>query len=796
MKILNSWLNEFGAFGTDAEKLAAAMTNLGLAVESVTSVGAPVKGVVVARVLRTERHPDAAKVHRVYVDSGDGIELHVWCGAFNMKPGDLIPLATLGTTMPDGRVITPRGILGIESHGMLCSGIEIGLSSDADGILILPSNLKLGDEVFSALGVTADTVFDLDVTRNRPDCNGYLGVARDLGANLGVQVKTPAGDKVKKGPARSLRVSISDKQRCARYNVTVMSGVAVTNSPSWIARRLTNSGMRPINNVVDASNLVMLELNQPTHAFDADKIANAFKIRCAREKETLVTLDGQTRELEPTDLLICDGKDVPIGLAGVMGGASTEISATTRVVALETAFFEASGVAVTATRLGLRSEASLRFERGVDPHGVEAAVDRFAALLRESCPKLVVHAKATDVKEKTLPPKQKVVALRVSQVNRVLGTKLSAKAISSLLAKIGFVTKATSTSKIVTLKIAVPSWRPDCETEIDLVEEVARHFGYENLGKIVPQSTMHGRLSPMQQRRRELREVIVGLGVSEAMPNPFLAPGDLPKTGLSEDLAIRLANPLVFEESVLRTSLRPGLLKAINYNLSHRNSEIALFEIGHVYPARPVVVAGELPDESESLCIIAAGESSKTAMDWWSQLSSTMGFGAQLDQKSVESGYHPTRSAALRRGKQLLGSVGEIDPTVLANHGINVSVACLELNLSVLLSEIPKVSTAKQVSRFPRSDFDLAFSLQESEPASSLLKVLRQAAGSELVDLALFDVYRTPESTHDSTSSWRSLTFRFQLQAKDRTLTDAEVSTARQRCIEAATKLGAQFRTV
>ena len=796
MKILNSWLNEFGSFGTDTEKLAAAMTNLGLAVESVTSVGTPVKGVVVAKVIRTERHPDAAKVHRVYVDAGDGVELHVWCGAFNMKPGDLIPLATLGTTMPDGRVITPRGILGIESHGMLCSGIEIGLDADADGILILPSTLKLGADVFEALGVTADTVFDLDVTRNRPDCNGYLGVARDLGAKLGVKVSAPALDKAKKGSARSLKVVISDKEKCSRYNATVMSGVVVTNSPVWIARRLVNSGMRPINNVVDASNLVMLELNQPTHAFDADKIANAFKIRCAREKETLVTLDGQTRELVSTDLLICDGKDMPIGLAGVMGGQSTEISSTTRVVALETAFFESSGVASTANRLGLRSEASLRFERGVDPYGVDDAVSRFAALLRESCPKLVVHAKATDVIEKSLPLKQRVVGLRIAQVNRVLGTKLSAKSVSTLLAKIGFVTKATSTGKIVTLKIGVPSWRPDCQSEIDLVEEVARHYGYENLGKIVPQSTMHGRLSPMQQRRRELREVIVGLGVSEAMPNPFLAPGDLTKSGLSEELAIRLANPLVFEESVLRTSLRPGLLKAISYNLSHRNTNIGLFEIGHVYPARQDQSTGELPDEYEVLCIIAAGVNSELAMDWWSQLSATMGFGAQLDQKSVEPGYHSTRSASLRRGKQLLGSVGEIDPLVLARHDINVSVACLELNLTVLLNEIPKVSTAKSVSRFPRSDFDLAFSLPQNEPASSLLKVLRQASGPELVDILLFDIYRAPGVDQDLSATSRSLTFRIQLQAKDRTLTDAEVSTARQRCIDAATKLGAQFRTV
>ena len=790
MKILNSWLNDFGSFGTNAEKLAEAMTSLGLAVESVATVGTPVKGVVVAKVLRTERHPDAEKVHRVYVDAGDGKELHVWCGAFNMKSGDLIPLATLGTAMPDGRVITARGILGIESHGMLCSGTELGLTADADGILILPNNIKLGTDVFKALGIEQDRVFDLDVTRNRPDCNGYLGVARDLGARLGVKVAVPSGDKAKKGPARTLKVSIADKKRCARYNMTVMSGVEVGDSPSWIARRLANCGMRPINNVVDASNLVMLELNQPTHAFDAEKVNNGFKIRCARPGETLLTLDGQVRALETDDLLICDGKDNAIGLAGVMGGASTEISKQTKTVALETAWFESSGVAKTATRLGLKSEASMRFERGVDPYGVDHAVSRFAALLRESCPNLVVHGGAADAKEKTLPPKQKIVNLRVAQVNRILGPKLSAKAISTMLAKIGFVTKSTSSAKSAMIKIAVPSWRPDCETEIDLVEEVARHFGYENLGKIVPQSTMHGRLSPLQQRRRDIREVVLSMGLSEAMPNPFLAPGDLVKAGLPEDNAIRLANPLVYEESVLRTSLRPGLLKAVSFNISHRANKISLFELGHVYPSGSENSPEGLPDEYESLCLFAAGEASSLALDWWSQISSVMGFGAQLDQSSVEPGYHPKRSATLRRGKQVLGCVGEIDPRVLAQNQINTSVACLELNLSVLLAESPRIATAKTVSRFPRSDFDLAFTVPNSQSAGAVMKALRQAGGSELVDLELFDVYRGAGLPDNS----RSLTFRLCLQASDRTLTDAEVTAIRQKCLDAAAKLGALLR--
>ena len=793
MKILNSWLNEFGAFGDDNEKLAEAMTNLGLAVESTSKVGTPVKGVVVAKVLRTERHPDAEKVHRVYVDAGDGKELHVWCGAFNMKPGDLIPLATLGTVMPDGRIITPRGILGIESHGMLCSGTELGLTADSDGIMILPSGLKLGADLFDALKIASDCVFDLDVTRNRPDCNGYLGVARDLGAHLGVKVSPPQGDKAKKGPARKLKVTITDKKRCARYNMTVISGVVVGDSPSWVARRLSNSGMRPINNVVDASNLVMLELNQPTHAFDADKVNNGFKIRCARPGETLLTLDRQVRDLESGDLLICDGKDTPIGLAGVMGGASTEIGANTKTVALETAWFESSGVARTATRLGLKSEASMRFERGVDPHGIDLAVSRFAALLRESCPNLVVHSAATDVKEKTLPPKQKIVALRSSQVTRILGVKLSTKAISAMLAKIGFITKSTSSSKLsnsAILKIAVPSWRPDCETEIDIVEEIARHYGYQNLGKVVPQSTMHGRLSSIQQRRRDIRELVLSMGLSEAMPNPFLAPGDLIKSGLPEDNVIRLANPLVYEESVLRTSLRPGLLKAINFNLSHRASNILLFELGHVYPAGQQDSVEGLPAEYESLCLVGVGESSALALDWWSQLSAVMGFGAQLDQAGVEPGYHPKRSAILRRGKQVLGCVGEIDPRVLAQHQINTSVACLELNLSILLAETPRVVVAKPVSRFPRSDFDLAFSVPNSQSAGSVIKALRQAGGAELVDLALFDIYRGAGLPKDS----RSLTFRLCLQAADRTLTDAEVTAIRQKCLDAAAKLGARLR--
>ena len=807
MRIVRSWLAEYCDLKRlSDEKLGELMTSLGMQVESMEVVGTPVAGVVVAKVLRTERHPDAAKVHRVWVDAGDATERHVWCGAFNMKAGDLVPLATLGTKMPDGREILRRGILGIDSEGMLCSAAELGLSSDAAGIMILPTGAKLGRNVFDALGVKRDVVYDLDITRNRPDATGHLGVARDVAAKLGVKFAPPKGDAAKKGAVRRVPVKVVDEKACTRFNVTVMSGIVVGPSPDHLARRVLAAGMRPINNVVDASNLVMLECNQPNHAYDATKVATGFRIRKAKTGEVLTTLDGVERTLDPNDLLICDGDDRAIGIAGVMGGANTEISDATTEIALETAWFEPTGIRLTSQRLALRTEASARFERGVDPLGVEYSVARFAALLRESCPKLAVHAGATDARTRHMP-KQPTITLRVAQVNRLLGTSLGAKEVSSLLARIGFVCtpkkvaakKGSAVPSGAGFSVKVPSWRPDCIDEIDLVEEVARHVGYELLGKTVSQSTQPGGLSPLQQRRRALRDVVLSMGASEAMPNPFLAPGDHERAGVAlESAALELENPLVVEESLLRTSLRPGMLKAIAFNVSHRANDIALYELGHVYrakatPGAPVhgdaAATHDLPDESEQLCIMAVGVDASVAVGWWSQITAVFGVGAQLDQSRVPAGYHPTRSATLARGKQVVGYVGEIDRMVLANYGIEERVACLEVDASVLLGESPKVPVAKPVSRFPSSDFDVAFTAPAKVSAAALQRAIKQAAGSLAEEVSLFDVFRKVPS--DAT---RSLAYRVRLRAADRTLTDTEVAAARTACISAAEKLGCTLR--
>ncbi len=787
MKILLSWLNSFADFADPADEaavasIAADLTSLGLAVEEVIPMGLGVDGVVSARVLRVETHPDAAKVRRVWVDAGDGAERHVWCGASNMAAGDLVPLATLGTSMPDGRLIERRGILGIDSEGMLCSGAELGVDDDGSGILLLDPTADPGQPYTAVLGVEPDVLFDIDVTRNRPDCWSHLGVARDLAAKRGHELRPPSSPFARGGEERSVPVEILAGERCGRFTSTVLSGVRVTQSPAWIRRRLAAAGMRPINNVVDVSNLVMLELGQPNHAYDLERLGKgALRVRLAAEGERLMTLDGVERTLQSSDLLICDGDDRPVGLGGVMGGLDSEISEETTTVALEMAWFASRGVMETAARHSLRSEASARYERGVDPYVIDRAIDRFCDLLAESCPDLVAHPGGADVRSEHLPEVHRSTPLRLSVLDRVLGVVLGPARVTEMLAPIGFDVVGDGPEVTVSL----PSWRPDSTEEIDVVEEVARLHGYEHLGRTVPRADVFGHLTPAQQRRRATREVLVGLGISEAMPSPFLAPGDLARAGLEGDY-LSITNPLAVEESALRTSLRPGLLAALAYNESHRRERVSLFEIGHVYPP----AEAELPDEAEVLGVVLAGREAPVAVAVWDELCAALGVGAQLDQSSPGAGMHPTRSATLRAGRDELGVVGEIHPEVLAEFGVSERVAVLEVRLDVLLARGERVPLAAPVPRTPSSDLDLAFVLDDSVPAERLTKALRQAAANRLVSLELFDVFRG-ESLGPGR---RSLAYRLRLQDPSGSLTEADISSIRDACASGADRVGAVLR--
>jgi phenylalanyl-tRNA synthetase beta chain len=772
VKVLLSWLRDFTPLDAPVERISHDLSMLGMAVEEEVHLGQGLDGIVVARVLELRQHPDAKKIQRVTVDAGGPDPVEVWCGAFNMAVGDLVPLATVGTTMPNGMEIGRRKILGEYSNGMLCSPVELELGAESGGILVLAEgSAAVGTPIRDALGIEADVLWDLEINPNRPDAMSVAGVARDLAARYGLPFTLPRPTVARSGdPASaSASVEIVDPDLCGRFHATVIRGLTARPPDPAIARRLTLLGMRSISHVVDVSNYVMLELGQPNHAYDLATLpGGAIRVRRAHPGEVLVTLDDVERRFTADDLLICDGNDTAIGIAGVMGGAATEISDTTTDVLVEMAWFDAMAIAKTSRRLGLRSEASARFEKGTDPEIIELAQDRFAELLGVGRPAPgAVDARGTW-------PERPAVRLRTERVNRILGTELTPDDVRAQLEPIGF----GCTPAGEDFDVTIPSWRPDSAVEVDLIEEVGRMWGYERIGAAVPPTAHFGRLTERQHLRRDLRSALAGLGLSEAMPMAFLAPGDLARAKLPDD-GIRIANPLVAEESVLRTALVPGLLKAVAHNLSHRLTDVALFEIGHVF-RRPDDPAAELPDEREHLAFVVAGAEAPVAVQKWWALAEHLGVDAELRNAEV-AGLHPTRSAEVRVGGAVAGGVGEVDPAVLEAYGVAGRVAVLEVDLDRVVAARPDAVEFRPFSLTPSSDVDLAFEVPDEVPAADVLAAIRSAGDALLVAVTPFDVYRGPGVSGGA----RSLAYRLRFQAADRTLTDAEVGEARAAIIAA-----------
>ena len=782
MRVLQSWLEEFAPVAGDPAGIAEQLSDLGLAVEEVVPIGEGLDGIVVARVLDLRPHPDADRIQLVDVDAGDGESLQVCCGAFNMSVGDLVPLATIGAVMAGGMEISRRQLRGEWSNGMLCSGPEVNLGDDHDGILILGSGHGPGVPLAEALGIRADVVYDLEVNPNRPDAMSVAGVARDLAARQGVPFTLPDPAPVESGEDASGRVSVEivDADLCGRFAVRVLDGIIVGDSPQWLNNRLVAMGMRPVNNVVDVSNYVMLELGQPSHTFDLDRVGGSgFRARWAVDGETIETLDGVSRTLVNADGVVADAEDVAVGIAGVMGSAATEIDGTTVTVALEMAWWDPMSIARTSRRLGLRSEASARFEKGADPEVVELAMRRFAELIGSEA------ALAPGMADQWGDlPSREPVRVRVARVNRILGTDLGRDRIVEVLEPIGFATSKAGDD----LDVLVPSFRPDSATEIDVIEEVARAHGYGRIARTVPRSRLTGALDGRQVDRRRVRSAMLGLGLDEVMPLPFLAPGDLERAGLAAD-GIAVTNPLVAEESVMRSSLLPGLLKTLAYNGSHRLYGLSLFEVGHVYrrPTEPQ----PLPDEREYLAVALAGREARAAVEVWSVLADALATRDYTLVAEAAPGLHATRTARIELASMPVGHVGEVDPSVSEAFEVGERVAWLEVDLDALLSLSHGDLPFRPFSRYPSSDIDLAFEVDEETPAAVVESLLRSAAGSLLVDLGLFDVFRGEPVAEGR----RSLAFAMRLQAYDRTLTDAEVATVRQRCIDSVEgDLGATLR--
>jgi len=799
---------------TDRAELAALAADfdaLGLVVEGIEKVGEGLRDVVLARVVEIAAIAKADRIRRVVVDAGGPDPVEVVCGAWNFEVGDVVPLAPIGAVLPGEFRIELRKMKGVVSNGMLCSGRELRLSEDHDGILVLGriegdsgGELELGLPLAEYLGAgfEPDVVFDLAIEGNRPDCLCIAGIARDIAARRGLAFHLPE-PVVEEGaePGTSFAsIEVQDGELCNRLMGKVLVGVTSVSSPALIGRRLTLAGMRPIDSIVDASNYVMLELGQPTHPYDLDRLGGrGLRVRAARPGEQIVTLDGTTRVLgnrrakpgDPlfaSDCLICDAEDRPVGIAGIMGGQSSEISSQASRVLLEVGSFARLAVARTARSLGLRSEASVRFERGVDPLGMERSALRFCELVIAAAraahqPVPVIASGFVDAHPVAYAPRR--ISVRTQRVGALLGTTLQDGEIARLLQPLGFVTSLGGEAIAGVVDLEVPSFRPDVQREADVIEEVARRIGYEELPVSQRRSPYVGRLTDVQTLRRRLKRILAGLGAHEAWTTSVVEPRDQQRGGVTSSL-VPLLNPMVAEESVLRGGLLPGLLGAVRHNVAHRHPFLRLFEIGDVFglASDPAGSDRELPEEWEmvGLVLAQAEDDAATAVNAWRVVADALRLEGVELRPAIRTGLHPARTAEIVAGDSVLGVVGEIDPeTLQANELPHARVGWLELDLAKLAGAPRWPLAARPVSRFPSSDVDLAFVVADSVAAAAVESTLRRAAGELCESVELFDVYRGAGVSGGS----RSLAYRLRFCALDRTLTDGEVATLRTQCISA-----------
>ena len=819
MRVPISWLASYVTLPDSLDELVATLDDLGLVVEGIERVGEGLDGVVVAEVERIDAIKGADRIRLATVTDGRS-SIEVVCGAWNYEVGSLVPFAPVGTVLPDGMAISQRTMRGVVSNGMLCSGRELGVGEDHAGLLVLDARTATpGQPIAEVLGIERDVVLDLAIEGNRPDAWCVEGVARDLAARYAQPFEAVVPDlPLPAVDGASIAVEIVDADLCGRFVATELHGVVVVASPPWLARRLELAGMRPINNVVDASNYVMLELGQPTHAYDLERLGrHAIRVRRAATGEQLELLDGSTIELAVDsgaigdtgeDLAICDGDDVPVGLAGVMGGASSEIGPATTSVLLEAAWFEPLAVARSAKRHRLRTEASVRFERGCDYASCDRASARFVELLAMSSPGLCVVGAPIDARGELRQP----AALKVDTdaIEGVLGVRLGLDEVARLLAAIGFEVADGDGS----LTVVAPTGRPDVREApfgvADVAEEVARLHGYAALPTRVPSWPAAGGLGHVVRVRRVVREALVGLGALEAWTAAIVPAEDAVLLGDDAE-RIRLTNPVAADAPFLRSSLLPGLLGAVRRNAERRQGDIALFEIGVVFthpsiaPVARVERGGpgggelvKLPSEDERVALLLARphDDARSAVAAWRALAAALRLAhTRLDPVGLSTplGMHPTRCAAIvdKGTGAVLGHVGEVDPDVAARAipGLESArrLGWLDVDLGVLADHeaVPRASELASVpSRFPTSDVDLAFVLDESVHVEDLKALLRDAAGELCESVECFDAYRGPGVPAGS----RSLAMRVRLGADDRTLSEEALASTRARMIDAATQ--------
>ncbi len=781
-----SWIREFTPVDASVEELVAALNQVGLEVEGVEEPGRDVRGVVAARVLEVVEHPNADKLTLVDIDFGNG-STRVVCGARNVAVGDVVPYAPAGAHLPEPLgVLERRTIRGVASDGMLLAPDELGLGDDHEGIVHLDGAAELGADVRELLGLD-DVIFDLSITPNRPDAMCVVGVARELAAHFRLPLDVPkVSAPTDRAVSSDITVRIDAPDRCPRYLGRVAQ-VTIGPSPSWMTQRLVKAGMRPISNVVDVTNYVLLERNQPLHAFDLGRLGGrGILVRLAKRGEKITTLDGVDRELAREDLLICDADGVPQAIAGVMGGGTSEVSDATSEILLEAAYFERMGIARTSKRLKLRSESSARFERGIDPNGVVDHAERAMQLFADVAGARVAEQTVDEYPQPVEPTR---IHVRTSKVNAVLGTDLRDTEVLDALGPLGIDVSGAGDD----ITAVAPTFRPDLEREIDIVEEVARRIGFATIGRTVarPREQVGG----LTRRQRELRlvaDALVGAGFSEAVTIPLVAAADLERAGAPLDRVVEAANPLRAEESVLRSRILPGLMRAVAHNQAHGLTDVGLFEVGRVFLA-PHKKRALLPDEPTHLAAVLAGavrrrpaESDRPvdpydAVDALRQVLDALEIADARTESAARPGLDPVLGGGVIVDGNEIGAVGAIDPGLLAALELAPPVVGFELDLDRLLEARRRDRAFRPPSPYPPSSIDLAFVVPEEVAAGAVAATLGKAAGEVLEDVRLIDVFRSDVLG----AGRRSLAFTLRFRTPDHTLTNDEVGAIRQRCIDA-----------
>jgi len=815
MKVSAEWLSQYVSLDqVDVLELAEKITRSGIEIDSVENRNNGVTQVVVGFVKSKEKHPDADKLNVCLVDAGTGEELQIVCGAKNVAAGQKVPVALVGAKLPGGLEIKKAKLRGVASMGMICSAKELGLNEklmpkeQQEGILVLPEDSEVGTPITKLLQLD-DQVLDFDLTPNRSDCLSMIGAAYEVAAILGREIRLPEPEKelVETAEPAGGKVSVKNAspELCSRYAVRYISNVTIGASPLWMQNRLMAAGIRPINNIVDITNYVMLEYGQPLHAFDADRIAGGtIGVRTAKAGETLVTLDGQERRLEPGALLIVDGEDRPVGLAGVMGGLDSEVTENTRNIILESARFDGAVVRKTSRQLGLRSEASQRFEKEVDPARVLPALHRAASLMARLAGGQVLQGVVQSVVSEE---QDRVIALSLDKLNEYLGTEISTLETKALLSRLNFDFAETSDQ---VLEVRVPTRRGDITRDVDLIEEVARLYGYDHIPTTAIEGpTTAGGYTKPQALRRALRSALVHGGWQETMGYSFIREGasrKFPELG-EGGFEIKLAMPMSEDRSVLRSSLLPGLLDMAQYNRNRKQEELALFEIGTVFQGTDPSMTAQ-PRELSVLGLLLAGSRGEKRwntpaekVDFYDlkgaleSLFEYLGLNEQVSYAADQPrGFHPGRSASIylngSGGNRKIGTFGQLHPEVQLEMDLDDTYVA-ELLLEPLYEQAGETVSYQDLPRFPAMQRDIAVVVDAGVEAASLMSAIRATGGSLLEAVEVFDVFTGSKLGEGKKSVALSLTYR----DMDRTLTDEEVAEVHGKVVEALEQtFGAELR--